>query len=149
VRGRAFAAPVGRAERGQAAAQELGGESVPAEQAARLWAGIREQTDAFFAGQAPLWRLSLPALAPVVDLDGEQLLEWGGALRWIRSGADTATVRAAASASGGHATLFRAADKREGTFAPLPPPLARLHRDLKKTFDPAGILNPGRLYPGL
>jgi len=133
----------------KAAAQELGGESVPAEQAARLWAGIREQTDAFFAGQAPLWRLSLPALAPVVDLDGEQLLEWGGALRWIRSGADTATVRAAASRSGGHATLFRAADKREGTFAPLPPPLARLHRDLKKTFDPAGILNPGRLYPGL
>jgi len=34
-----------------------------------------------------------------------------------------------------------------GAFAPLPPLLARLHRDLKRSFDPAGIFNPGRLYP--
>jgi glycolate oxidase FAD binding subunit len=33
-------------------------------------------------------------------------------------------------------------------FAPLAAPLERIHRDLKRTFDPAGILNPGRLYPG-
>jgi glycolate oxidase FAD binding subunit len=64
----------------------------------------------------------------------------------MRSNADAAAVRSAASRAGGHATLFRAVDKREGAFAPLPPPLARLHRDLKKTFDPAGIFNPGRLY---
>jgi glycolate oxidase FAD binding subunit len=133
----------------EAAAQKMGGESVQAERAAKFWTGVREQTDAFFAGETPLWRLSLPAQAPVVDLEGEQLLEWGGALRWIRSGADAATVRVAASRAGGHATLFRAADKREGAFAPLPPLLARLHRDLKKTFDPAGIFNPGRLYPEL
>jgi len=25
----------------------------------------------------------------------------------------------------------------------------RLHRELKSVFDPAAILNPGRLYPGL
>jgi glycolate oxidase FAD binding subunit len=29
---------------------------------------------------------------------------------------------------------------------PLPPVLARLHRELKAVFDPAGILNPGRMY---
>jgi FAD/FMN-containing dehydrogenase len=46
-----------------------------------------------------------------------------------------------------HATLFRAAQKDAGAFAPLPAVLARLHRDLKRAFDPAGILNPGRLYP--
>jgi glycolate oxidase FAD binding subunit len=130
----------------QAAAQKLGGESQRGEQATGFWTGVREQTDAFFAGDAALWRLSLPAQAPVVDLPGEQLLEWGGALRWLRSNADAASVRSAASRAGGHATLFRAADKREAAFAPLPPLLARLHRDLKKTFDPAGILNPGRLY---
>ena len=131
----------------QEAAQKLGGESVPAGDAAAFWSGVREQTDTFFAGDAPLWRLSLPAQAPVLELTGEQLLEWGGALRWLRSTSDAATVRAAASRAGGHATLFRAADKREGAFAPLPPLLARLHRDLKKTFDPAGIFNPGRMYP--
>jgi glycolate oxidase FAD binding subunit len=131
----------------QAAARKLGGESVTAGEAAAFWNGVREQTDAFFAGDAPLWRLSLPVQAPVLELAGGQLLEWGGALRWLRSDADAATVRSAASRAGGHATLFRAADKREGAFAPLPPLLARLHRDLKKTFDPAGIFNPGRMYP--
>jgi glycolate oxidase FAD binding subunit len=130
----------------QAAAQKLGGENLQSGDAAAFWAGVREQTGAFFAGDTPLWRLSLPARAAAMELPGEQLLEWGGALRWLRSNAGAAAVRSAASRAGGHATLFRAADKREGAFAPLPPLLARLHSDLKKAFDPAGILNPGRLY---
>lgn len=130
-----------------AAAQELGGEAVAPEDAARFWAGIREHTHGFFAGDEPLWRLSLPSAAPEAGLEGAQLVEWGGALRWLRTGLDAAQVRAAASRAGGHATLFRAPDKSAGAFAPLPPLLARLHRDLKRCFDPAGIFNPGRLYP--
>jgi glycolate oxidase FAD binding subunit len=108
---------------------------------------MREQTDAFFDGAAPLWRLSLPSTAPVVEFAGTQLVEWGGALRWLRSSVDAADVRAAAARAGGHATLFRAAEKPAGAFAPLPPLLARLHQGLKRSFDPAGIFNPGRLYP--
>ncbi len=131
----------------RAAAEKLGGERLAAAEAAQYWTGVREQTDAFFAGEAPLWRLSLPSQAAPLELPGEQLLEWGGALRWLRSGADAATVRAAAARTGGHATLFRAAHKPQGAFAPLTPVLARLHRGLKQVFDPAGILNPGRLYP--
>jgi glycolate oxidase FAD binding subunit len=34
-------------------------------------------------------------------------------------------------------------------FQPLEPVLERIHRDLKRAFDPHGVLNPGRLYPGL
>ena len=75
----------------RAAAEKLGGESLAAEEAARFWEGVREQTDPFFAGDAPLWRLSLPAQAPVLELPGEQLLEWGGALRWLKSSADAAS----------------------------------------------------------
>jgi glycolate oxidase FAD binding subunit len=130
----------------RAAAQKLGGEEVAPEQGAQFWAGVREQSDPYFAGDTPLWRLSLPAHAPVLDLPGEQLLEWGGALRWLKSSADAATVRAAAAHAGGHATLFRCRDKPAGAFAPLPPALARLQRELKCAFDPAGILNPRRLY---
>ena len=48
---------------------------------------------------------------------------------------------------GGHATLFRATDKGVGAFHPLPETLHALHRRLKATFDPAGILNRGRMYP--
>ncbi|MFZ0398789.1 MAG: FAD-linked oxidase C-terminal domain-containing protein, partial [Methyloceanibacter sp.] len=34
-------------------------------------------------------------------------------------------------------------------FQPLDPPLAALTARLKAAFDPAGILNPGRMYPGV
>ena len=131
----------------RAAAEKIGGETMAPAAAQGFWSGIREQTDPLFAGDAPLWRLSLPSHAPQVELPGAQLIEWGGALRWLKSNADAATVRAAAARSGGHATLFRASDKPAGAFAALPPVLARLHRGLKAAFDPAGILNPGRLCP--
>ena len=131
----------------QAAAEKLGGEALAAGQGARFWSGIREQTDPWFAGDVPLWRLSLPSAAPPLEFAGAQLIEWGGALRWLRAGADAATVRAAAARAGGHATLFRGGDKAAGVFAPLAPALARLHRELKAAFDPAGVFNPGRLYP--
>jgi glycolate oxidase FAD binding subunit len=133
----------------QAAAQRIGGEALEASQAERFWLGVREQTDAFFAGAGPLWRLSLPSHAPRLELPGEQLIEWGGALRWLRTAADAAAVRAAAQRGGGHATLFRGGDRSQGAFAPLAPALLALHRGLKTAFDPAGIFNPGRLYPGL
>ena len=45
--------------------------------------------------------------------------------------------------------LFRGRDKSAGVFAPLSPPLRAIHERLKRSFDPKGILNPGRLYPGL
>jgi glycolate oxidase FAD binding subunit len=34
-------------------------------------------------------------------------------------------------------------------FAPLAPPLLAIHERLKRAFDPKGILNRGRLLPGL
>jgi glycolate oxidase FAD binding subunit len=58
-------------------------------------------------------------------------------------------VRAAAARAKGYATLFRAADKSAGCFTPLDPVLGRIHRELKAAFDPAGIFNPGRIYPEL
>ena len=141
----------GAASAVRAAAEKLGGEPVDEAQAARFWSAIREHSDPFFDGDAPLWRLSVPSHAPRIQLPGAQviaqLIEWGGALRWFRTHADAATVRAAASRAGGHATLFRGGDRSAGVFAPLSPELARLHRELKAVFDPAGIFNPGRLYP--
>ncbi len=130
----------------RAAAAQLGGELVEEKEAAQFWQGVREHTDPFFEGEAPLWRLSLPSNAAPLALPGTQLIEWGGGLRWLKSGAEARTVRAVAERAGGHATLFRARDKSAGVFTPLPPALARLHLELKRAFDPDGIFNPGRMY---
>jgi glycolate oxidase FAD binding subunit len=119
---------------------------IEAAQASRFWRGIREHTDPYFGGALPLWRLSLPATAAPLALAGEQLIEWGGALRWLRSDADAAGIRTAAARAGGQATLFRASDKSAGAFHPLAPALFNIHRALKAEFDPAGIFNPGRMY---
>ncbi len=129
-----------------AAAKKLGGERMDPEQALRYWHGIREHADPFFNTGQPLWRLSLKSTTPPLNLPGAQLIEWGGALRWLTTDADALTVRAAAASGGGHATLFRAGDKSAGVFQPLAPALLTIHRKLKQTFDPAGIFNPGRLY---
>jgi glycolate oxidase FAD binding subunit len=125
----------------RAAATALGGESIDG----GFWRGVREHTDCFFAGDEPLWRLSLPSVAPPLGLAGKELIEWNGALRWLKSAASASTVREAALRLKGHATLFRAADKAAGCFAPLEPVLERVHRELKAAFDPAGIFNPGRM----
>ncbi|MCU0867947.1 MAG: glycolate oxidase subunit GlcE [Planctomycetes bacterium] len=131
-----------------------GGESIDAEGAAALWRGVRDHRHLFFApddlAQRPLWRLSLPSTAEPLQLAGTQLIEWGGALRWLRSEAAPHTIRAQAAALGGHATLFRggSSDLRSaGVFTPLPAPLAAIHKRLKAEFDPAGIFNRGRMYP--
>ena len=126
----------------EAGAPHIGGDELP--DAAAWWHSLREQMHPFFAGEGDLWRIAVPSTTAPLAL-GAQLLEWHGALRWLRS-PEATEVRAVAKRAGGHATLFRARDKSAGAFAPLDPVLLRLHRALKQAFDPAGIFNPGRLY---
>jgi glycolate oxidase FAD binding subunit len=136
-----------------AAVREFGGE--PLADGAGFWANLREQQHPFFAGalagDESLWRLSVPSTTGAIILKGEQLIEWGGAQRWLKvkagSDIDTArTIRSAVTAVGGHATLFRGGDKSIGVFQPLAPAVARIHERLKAAFDPSHIFNPGRMY---
>ncbi len=127
-----------------AAVTRLGGQSLA--DATEFWLALREQTADFFASDAPLWRLSLPAVTPPLDLPGAQLIEWGGAQRWLRGEHDPVRLREVAAKAGGHATLFRGGGKAGGVFAPLPAPLMEVHRRLKQSFDPYGVFNPGRMY---
>ena len=140
----------------QAARVRLGGDIVEPEFASPFWEGLRDHTDEFFSAAhkavdtgASLWRLSVPQTAPPLALTGELMVEWGGGQRWLCSALPAPTVRDAAAKVGGHATLFASKDKSAGVFAPLQSPLDRIHREVKKSFDPSGIFNPGRLYPGL
>lgn len=138
----------------KAARDKIGGEVIDDALAAAFWAGLRDHQDEFFIGAAKavdsgagLWRLSVPATTAPLKLSGEQLLEWGGAQRWICTTAPASLLREAAALAGGHAVLFRSHDKSAGAFAPLKPGLARIQRELQEAFDPDGIFNPGRLLP--
>lgn len=127
--------------------EKLGGELVAG--ADEFWRILKEQELSFFQGEAPLWRFSVKSTAAPLNLPGDQLLEWNGALRWIRGALDPDEARAVAAHNGGHATLFRGGDKTCGVFHPLPAPLLAVHQRLKRAFDPAGIFNQGRMYAEL
>jgi glycolate oxidase FAD binding subunit len=144
----------------EAAARQMGGETIEPSLAHSFWQGLRDQSDEFFVGAREavargvhLWRLSLPAGTPPLNLGGEQLIEWGGAQRWLCTPQPPSAVREAARACGGHAVLYRAGHgaerPRSGSFEALSPALQRIHQGLKQAFDPDGLFNPGRLYPGL
>lgn len=132
-------------------------EGLPLPDADTFWHDLREHQHPFFTGDAPLWRLSVRPATPAATFAGKQsaderLVEWGGALHWLRGEQDVQWLRTQAMAAGGHATLFRAgaaSPPADGVFTPLEPLPMRLHRNLKQSFDPAGLFNPGRLYPEL
>ncbi len=124
----------------------------------RLWREIRDCR--LLDPERPiLWRLSCPPTAAagiaeaLASLAPEVLFDWAGGLVWIAldslPDAGAPTVRAALGGNG-HATLVRApeATRREvPVFEPQPASLAALARRVKASFDPKGILSPGRLYP--
>ena len=128
----------------KAAASRIGGDTNVA--GADFWAALREQQLPFFTGNEPLWRLSMPSVSPNLDLPGRQIIDWGGAQRWLVSDADMHTVRQAVCKSGGHATLFRGGDRLAERFHPAAPGLAEIFRQIKQAFDPHALLNRGRMY---
>jgi len=110
--------------------------------------------------QTLLWRISTkPTMAPKLVaaikryMPAEAFYDWAGGLVWLEvpatADAGTAEIRRAAAVHGGHATLIRAEPSVRASvqvFQPLSPAVERLTRGLKAAFDPAGILNPGRMY---
>lgn len=124
--------------------RKIGGDVI--ENSVGYWESIREQSHPFFSGEEILWRLSLPPGTAPISISGRQLIDWGGAQRWLISDAAPETIWDIARQTGGQATLFRGGDRASQRFQPLPGPLMKLHQSLKQAFDPNGILNPGRLY---
>ena len=121
----------------------IGGEVL--EEAGTFWSEVREQHRPFFGSDAPLWRVSVPPAA-TLDLPGKRVIEWGGALHWLKSHAPAETIRAAAAKQGGHAMLFRSRVRSDSPWHSLPEPLMRLHKRIKTAMDPQGIFNRGRMY---
>lgn len=128
-----------------------------------LWRQVRDA--AVFAGtQEAVWRLSLapshgPRAAAAItrDVPGARwFYDWGGGLVWLAVPADgdagAAAIRTALKPLGGHATLVRAPDAVRAAvpvFEPLAEPLMRVTAGIKKSFDPEGVFEPGRMYAGV
>ena len=135
----------------QAAVEAAGRElrMATADGGADFWRRLCEQQLAFFDSRSPVWRLSLASTASQPAVDGNWLIDWGGAQRWLCTDAPAATVQSAAAEAGGYATLLRndgQGDFDQGALPELPAPLRRLHQRVKQAFDPVGIFNPGLLY---
>ena len=131
----------------RSAREHIGGERVEPALAEEWWNSMRHCRHPLFSSTT-VWRLSVPAATPPLDLPGEPLIDWGGALRWYAGELGHVDVRKVASAVGGSALCWRG-PALNGRFHPLQPAVASIHRRLKLRFDPNGIFNAGRLIADL
>lgn len=143
--------------------KEFGGiEELHSQNSSALWREIRD-VRLSETGEDQLWRLSVPPAAGAqvaakltAEIGGRVFYDWGGGLIWLsmeaRPDAGHEIVRAAVSATGGHATLIRAAADvraRAPVFEPQTGALKDLTARIKEGFDPKGVLNPGRMAEGI
>ncbi|WP_029005953.1 glycolate oxidase subunit GlcE [Azorhizobium doebereinerae] len=129
---------------------------------AAIWSAIRDVRPFAGTGERAVWRLSTapsagPALAAELaeTLGAEAYCDWAGGLVWLLlpgEASQAEAVRAALAPHGGHATLVRASAAERAAvpvFQPQEAGLAALTRRVKASFDPRGVLNPGRMYAGM
>jgi glycolate oxidase FAD binding subunit len=130
---------------------------------AALWREIRDVAPLLPDAGKVVWRVSVApsegariAGAIASARAAEFFYDWGGGLLWIATDASDdgglRPIRAAVAASGGHATLIRAADALRAAvpvFEPQPGALGALAARVKDGFDPKRILNPGRMVAGV
>jgi glycolate oxidase FAD binding subunit len=141
------------AHRGRALTRALAGfGTARVEEARGDWPAIRDAA-AFAGREGAVWRVSVkPTDGPALGerLGGAEVIyDWGGGLLWVLAPEDL-DVRGAMDGIRGHATLLRASEdakRRWAVFHPEPGPLAAIAAGLRARFDPAGILNPGRMAP--
>ncbi len=111
---------------------------------ASSWADLREQRSAFFARSGKLWRLSVPPATKPLELDGDCLVDWGGAQRWYFTDQPTDRIRSIATGANGHATLFKG-ESGDERFHPLPPALRQMQQKIKQAMDPHGVFDMHRM----
>ena len=132
------------------------------QQSADLWRDVRDVAPFADGTMKPVWRVSVApsaghqlvaALRLKIGVDA--FYDWQGGLVWLRMEAvpEADLVRRYIKAvGGGHATLVRADAATRASvpvFEPQPKPLEALARRIKDQFDPAGVLNPGRMTAGM
>lgn len=134
-------------------------QKVDAEASRALWRDVAQAAPLLGDHGRAVWRISIApsraaalvaALGPLV---AAHLYDWGGGLIWVAvepsNDAGSGALRPLVRGARGHATLMRAADGVRASVAVFEPEaaaLARLAREVTAAFDPAGVLNPGRMH---
>lgn len=131
----------------EASAATLGGERV--ENAAETWLGLREQALPFFEAARSLWRFSVRPNSPHFVPEADWLIDWGGAQRWMAGRYDRDELEGIAARHAGEVSQMRGGDRKSEVLPSLAGIKRELLINLKQAFDPAGVLNPGRLYSWL
>lgn len=111
----------------------------------QFWRLLREQRLPFFSQPGDLWRISVPPATPSLALSGKWLLDWGGALRWLKTDRSADAIHAMTRQSGGYALRYRGVDKSD--WMRLDTGLLALQQNIRRAFDPHLLFNPGRLLP--
>ena len=114
-----------------------------------IWKQLREQKHDFFMAHEKIMRLSVPPTSEDLFASESQMIEWCGAQRWLGGDLDLAETRQKAESIDGTVCAYRGVDPGAQLFHPLNDSMLALHRSLKSSFDPAGILNAGRIYSEL
>lgn len=128
-----------------AAAKQLGGEYDP--EGGLFWHKLRDHKLDFFQKPENLWRISTAPTATVPDIEGDWMLDWGGAQRWLKSPCPSALIHGHVGSKHGHAVCFRGNDKND--WLRLEPGLYALHKKIRLAFDPYRLFNPDRFSLGL
>ncbi len=127
--------------------QELG---FTVEQDADLfWQQLSQYQHAFMQENETLWRFSVNSTAKPFELEGEMLVDWLGAQRWIGGEQDFNKLQLIAEQAGGSVCKWRGGDRDIEVNHSQAPAMQKLQQRLKTSFDPRNILNPGRLYTWL
>ena len=100
----------------RAARERLGGERVDPAEATQWWNTLRHGTHPLLAS-ARLWRLSVPDTTPPLDLPGEPLIDWGGAVRWYEDVASETTPSGANADAGATDNVSTSGSARAGSIA--------------------------------
>ena len=124
------------------AAKNIGGEITEGD----IWDRIKHQRLSILTGCDYLWRISAPP-AHEAFLSESSVIDWGGAVRWL---CDPPFNPLDYLPEGVHGTLFRRPDNYQGEVFTRPAPVVQeIHKNLKRTFDPAAVLNRGHLFSWL
>jgi glycolate oxidase FAD binding subunit len=115
-----------------------------------IWSELKEQSHVFFGQVKTIARVSVPSVEPDFLTAESQMIEWGGAQRWVEASQDRLEpLRQQMQYHRGTVCAYRGYDSDADKFQRPTDSMMTLHRNLKSSFDPVGIFNPGRLYPGL